>query len=163
LPKIQAHFGIYFETAVSINNFMQHQTGVRMKRLSIAVLATAIVALTVSTLISGCTKLKPEPKTAKEFVEMLSNAYKNGDAETIVMLTVNADSVADSLRLKEAENDLKSRGFGYVAWTHTKYKSEREDGNHIHVDVEVANVPTSIVLVLEQGVLKIHPYPSTFE
>lgn len=118
-----------------------------------------------------------EARTPQEFVEKYSKAWRNGDVEAIVSMqsrkklvdvelkpnmkkALEEASIADTK--DEIEQSIKSRDFGYLAWTNTEFVSAREHDDHFHVDVSVSGATSSIVLVREGEVLKIHPNPSFF-
>lgn len=102
-------------------------------------------------------------ETAQEFVEKYSQAYRTGNVSAIVKMTeLAADQTEESFR-QEVEKDLDSHGFGYVAWTHTRYVSEADRGDHIRVEVEVQYARSSIVLVRRDGVLRVVQDPSRYE
>ena len=118
-----------------------------------------------------------EASTAQEFVTKYSKAWKNGDVDAILAMRsedklVEVDSVSRvSKELEKAslanerqdiEQSIKRHDFAYISWSNTLYVSEQDHQDHIHVSVTVAGVPSSIVLVREGGVLKIHPHPSLF-
>ena len=118
-----------------------------------------------------------EARTAQEFVEKYSKAWKSGDVDAIaamrsrkklvdVELKPNMNKALEEASLAdekdEIEQSIKRRDFGYSSWSNTEYVSEQEHENHIHVSVRVAGATSSIVLVREGEVLKIHPNPSFF-
>lgn len=118
-----------------------------------------------------------EARTARKFVEKYSNAWRSGDVDAILAMRSRTKLVDVDLEpnmkksLEEAttadekdeiEQSIKRRDFGYLSWSNTEYVSEQEHEDHIHVSVRVTGVPSSIVLVREGEVLKIHPNPSFF-
>jgi hypothetical protein len=118
-----------------------------------------------------------EARTAQEFVEQYSNAWKSEDVDAIVAMRSRKKLVDVELKpnmkkaLEEAsiadekdeiEQSIKRRDFGYSSWSNTEYVSGKEHDDHVHVTVRVAGALSSIVLVREGEGLKIHPNPSFF-
>ena len=118
-----------------------------------------------------------EARTAREFVEKYSMAWKKGDVDAILAMRSRAKLVDIDLKpnMKKAfeeasaaddrdeiEQSVKRHDFAYTTWSNTEYVSEQEHEDHVHVSVLVAGTPSSIVLVREDGFLKIHPRPSSF-
>ncbi len=118
-----------------------------------------------------------EARTAQEFVKQYSEAWKSGDAHAILAMRSRMKLVDIDLKpeMKEAleeasladekdeiERSIKRRDFSYVSWSNTEYVSDQPHGDHIHVAVRVAGALSSIVLVREGEMLKIHPNPSFF-
>jgi hypothetical protein len=118
-----------------------------------------------------------EARTPQEFVEKYSKAWKSGDADVILAMRSRKRLVDVELKpemkkaLEEAsladekdeiEQSIKRRDFAYVSWSNTEYVSHQDHEDHIHVSVQVSGVPSSIVLVREGEVLKVHPNPSFF-
>jgi hypothetical protein len=118
-----------------------------------------------------------EARTAQEFVEQYSTAWKSKDVDAIVAMRSRKKLVDVELKpnmnkaLEEAsladekdeiEQSIKRRDFAYSSWSNTDYVSEKEHDDHVHVTVRVAGALSSIVLVREGERLKIHPNPSFF-
>ena len=110
-------------------------------------------------------------------MEKYTKAWKSGDADVILAMRSRKRLVDVELKpemkkaLEEAsladekdeiEQSIKRRDFAYVSWSNTEYVSHQEHEDHIHVSVQVSGVPSSIVLVREGEVLKVHPNPSFF-
>jgi predicted component of type VI protein secretion system len=138
-------------------------------------LASCFLTLLLSGIVA-CSS-NPEARTAREFVEQYSKAWKNGDVDAILAMRLRKPIIDIDLKphmkkeLEEAsladEKDeigqsIERRDFAYTAWSNTEYVSDQDHQDHIHVSVSVAGAPSSIVLVREEGVLKIHPNPSIF-
>jgi len=119
-----------------------------------------------------------EPRTPREFVERYSQAWKSGDVDAILAMRSRKPLVEVDLRpemkkeLEEAsladEKDeigqsIKRRDFAYVSWSNTEFDSAEDHQGHVHVSVRVSGVPSTIVLVREGEMLKIHPRPSSFQ
>ena len=147
-----------------------------MNHIRFSHLTSCVFALLLSGVLA-CSSNR-EARTPQEFVEKYSKAWKNGDAETILAMRsrkklVDVDLKPDMKKaLEEAsltdekdeiEQSIKRHDFECVSWTNTEYVSHREHEDHVHVSVEVAGVPSSIVLVREGEMLKIHPNPSIFQ
>ena len=101
-------------------------------------------------------------KTAQEFVEKYSEAYRRGDVDAITKMTVVDTGEAEKCFRKNVMHDITSQGFGYVAWTRTRYVSESDHGNSLHVNVEIDHARSLIVLVRKDNVLKIVQNPSDY-
>jgi hypothetical protein len=117
-------------------------------------------------------------ETASEFVEKYSAAYRAKDVNTVIRMTADPKildmaGVDESLRkqikaynLSEARANLKeqfkSEDMFYSAWCETKFEKAVEHSDHIHVTVSIGAARSEIVLVREDGYLKIHPFPSVF-
>ncbi len=129
-------------------------------------------------LLSGC-GVKTDCTTAQEFVKSYSRAYRNGDVKAVIKMMAPAGvlekldidpALKEELRdynLEKERADLeqgfKNGDMWITAWKNTEYKSEREHGDHIHVEVLVNGVLSSVVLVREGEFLRIHPRPSWFD
>lgn len=115
-------------------------------------------------LVVSCELLSnPSAKTAEEFVQKYSQAYKNGNAGLIVKMTeLGRGQTEDSFK-EDIKKDIKAKGFGYLAWSNTRYVSEQDYGDYIRVNVEVSGAQTQIVLVKREGLLKLALNPSSFE
>lgn len=126
----------------------------------------------------GCSR-RGDVDTAREFIVAYVEAFRREDVETILRMrsrrqVIDEADVGKELKdevkalsveeeRKELESDLRRRGMVSQAWRRTKYVREKDHGDHVHVDVAVDGVPTSVVLVREEGVLRIHPHPSRFD
>lgn len=119
-----------------------------------------------------------KPDTPEQFVEAMRKAYQREDVDAILALTadpalppkgaisgpVDPGDVYDRDRdREELKLELRRKGMWYRAWCETKFVSAREHGNHIHVSVTAANVPTEVLLVRQDGGLRIHPRPGSFD
>lgn len=105
----------------------------------------------------------PSAKTAQEFVQKYSQAYKDGNAGVIVKMTeLGKGQTEDSLK-DDIKKDIEARRFGYRAWSNTSYVSEQDRGDYIRVNVEVSGAQSQIVLVKREGLLKLALNPSDFE
>lgn len=117
-----------------------------------------------------------DARTAREFVQQYCKAWKSGDVETILAMRwrakpVDPDSISGPIRAPhaasiadetlEVQRSVKRKDFSYTSWSNTEFVWEQEHDDHVHVSVLVAGAPSSIVLVRVEGVLKIHPNPSS--
>lgn len=146
-----------------------------MRRLFGPSLALPALALLV---LASCSRT-PQPDTAEEFVDAMRHAYERKNVDVIMAMTAdpdlpprgNARTERDGAPdrydrerdRKETEIELARNGMWYRAWKNTKFVSAREHGDHLHVTVTAANVPSEVVLVRQDGALKIHPEPSSFD
>jgi len=140
-----------------------------------------ILYLLSSTLIMltllGCSSTKAT--TSEEFVKKHARAYYFRDAKAVAAMTLcseDLDKIAlpakvelelsdfkrDSLA-KSLKQDMKRDDMWTKAWEDTKYISEQDHGDHIHVEVKVGYAYSNIVLVRVGKYLKIAPNPSAFE
>ena len=118
-----------------------------------------------------------EARTPREFIESYSDAWRSKDVDTILRIRVRrkypdlplpADLKTTieewwyAVEKEEVERAIQKHEFSYTAWTKTEYAGEREHGDHIHVDVNVGGTRSTVVLVREGDLLKIHPHPSSF-
>jgi hypothetical protein len=126
----------------------------------------------------GCSP-RGDVDTASDFIEVYVEAFRREDVETILRMRSRhyviddadveqelKDEVKAQLHAKEREElefDLRRRGMISQAWRRTRYVREEDHGDHIHVDVAIDGIPTSVVLVREGGALRIHPRPSSFD
>jgi len=129
-------------------------------------------------MLLGC-GVKTDCTTAEQFIKSYSRAYQNGDAKAILKmrtgtgllekLTIDS-ALKEELReyslekeKAELEQGLKDDDMWVRAWKSTEYRSERDHGDHIHVDVTVDGIPSAVVLVRDGEFLRIHPRPSWFD
>lgn len=127
--------------------------------------------------IMSCSSTKAT--TAMEFVKKHSKAYYFRDAKAVAGMTLCAEDMdkislpdkieeelsdfkRDSLA-KSLEQDMKRNDMWSKAWEDTRYISEQDHGDHIHVEVKVGYAYSAIVLVRVGKYLKIAPNPSSFE
>jgi len=129
-------------------------------------------------MLAGC-GIKTDCTTAREFVKSYSQAYRDGNVKAVIKMMspigviekMDIDpALKEELRdynLEKEKADLeqgfKNGDMWVTAWKNTEYKSEREHGDHIHVEVLVNGIPSSIVLVRDGEYLRIHPRPSWFD
>ncbi len=127
--------------------------------------------------ILGCSSTKST--TAEEFVKKHAKAYYFRDAKAVAEMTMCSEdldkvtlpslveleineSKRDSLA-KTLKQDMKRDEMWVRAWENTRYVSEQDHGDHIHVSVKVGYANSAIVLVRVGKHLKIAPNPSSFE
>lgn len=131
-----------------------------------------IFLLLAALTFAACT---PHPDNPEDFIAAMRRAYERKNADTVMALTADVktlhganipaefrEEIEQYSRDKERE-DLESEfergGMWARAWSSTRYVSSREHGDHIHVKVEVDRVPSEVVLVRQDGSLKLHPHP----
>ncbi len=115
-------------------------------------------------LVMSCGALSdPSAKTAQEFVQKYSQAYKDENADTIAKMTELGKTQSEESFKDDTRKDIKSKGFGYVAWTNTRYASEEGHDKYIRVNVEIKGARSSIVLLKREGLLKLALNPSDYE
>jgi hypothetical protein len=119
--------------------------------------------LCVFCLMSCSSSGDPSAKTPQEFVQKYSKAYKDGKVDLLVKMTQLADDKAKQDFKDDTNKDITSKGFGYVAWTNTRYVSEKGLDKHIQVDVDVKGARSSIILVKSAEGLKLALNPSDYE
>lgn len=148
-----------------------------MRRHRLARMAIVLAAVCGSTLApAGCRPSPPSPQTPEEFVTGYSAAYRARDADTIMALRYNlelarkagvredlAQAVSDYNQAKERdelEKSLAANDAWAMAWSKTTLVEAREHEGHFHVTVNVAGARSGIVLMRDDGMLKVHPRPS---
>jgi hypothetical protein len=136
---------------------------------------TALVLILCS--LAACSSNR-EARTPGEFVEKYSKAWKDGDVDAIMAMrshkklvdvelgpnmkeALNQASVDDER--EEIEASVKRHRFAYESWSMTEFVSAEDHGDHVHVNVRVGAANSSIVLVREGDLLRIHPHPSLFK
>lgn len=121
--------------------------------------------LTSTLICASCSDSgKSTALTAQDFVQKYSRAYNDGDVASIVKMTRVAKGQTEESFKDETKNDIKAKGFGYRAWTETRYVSENDKGKYIRVEVAVKGNPSSIVLLKEDGgSLKMVLNPSDYD
>ncbi|MBI2212877.1 MAG: hypothetical protein HYU52_04460 [Acidobacteria bacterium] len=142
-----------------------------MRRVLRSVLPIIVSLLLVVPSCGRATK----PETPEELVVAMRKAYERKDADAIMALTADPAILPKGAMKRQQERydrerdrdelevELKRNGMWYRAWKDAKFVSAREHGDHVHVTVETTNVPTEIVLVRQDGFLKIHPAPGSFD
>ena len=136
-----------------------------------------ITCISLACVDTGC-RSKPEARTPQEFIEMYSKAWQDEDADAIMELRVPQSPVNPGTEsaaritlddsLKSAERDaivqsIKRHDFTYTAWSRTTFEGARDHGDHVHVDVRIDAARSEVVLVRNEGLLRIHPNPSQFQ
>lgn len=133
-------------------------------------LAAALVAGAGA--VAGCA---PRPTTPEACISAYSDAYRTKSVRTILALTADPDRPPrregserrgkwDPAAFKaETETELKDEGMWYRAWCATRFVSSREHEGHLHVTVDVVNARSEVVLVRQDGYLKVHPAPGSID
>jgi hypothetical protein len=145
---------------------------IKLRGSSLTLLAIALIGF------ASCGRT-PRPDTPQAFVDAMRHAYERKNVDVIMALTADptlppfgnarsrrnsGDERYDRERdRKETEIELQRNGMWYRAGKNTRFVSSREHGDHLHVTVTAMNVPTEVVLVRQDGVLKIHPEPGSFD
>ena len=122
-----------------------------------------LIALCVFSVMSCGSSGDPSAKTPQEFVKKYAEAYKDAKVDLLIQMTQLADDKAKQDFKDDTDKDIKSKGFGYRAWTGTRYVSEKDFDKHIRVDVAVNGARNSIVLVKTAQGLKLALNPSDYE
>jgi hypothetical protein len=133
---------------------------------------TRISLLLVVVALPACT---PKPVDPEDFIAAMRHAYERKDAETVLALTADIKTLhgakipaefreefeqySRDKEREDLESEFERGGMWARAWSSTRYVSSREHGDHIHVKVEVDRVPSEVVLVRQDGSLKLHPHP----
>ncbi|MCC7538240.1 MAG: hypothetical protein IT379_18590 [Deltaproteobacteria bacterium] len=95
--------------------------------------------------------------TARAFVEAYASAWSRGDVSTILRMEMPDAHTSEGVRRSETEREIARRGLGYRISTGMRYASERDHGDHVHVVVRVAGVPSDdMVLVRDGGALRLY-------
>lgn len=118
-------------------------------------------------------------KTPREFVEKYSDAFKRKSAGDVLKLTADPragllEGIPEDLKKEilrysaekdreELKKQFEEEDMFYRAWCMTSFYEERPHGDHIHVTVDVQGAKADIILVTEDGYLKIHPFPGIFD
>jgi hypothetical protein len=138
-------------------------------------LISRILFVTVAIVLASCGSDR-RPQSAKEFVERFSAAWKSEDVDAILSMQYDLkkfdktkiplgkelqalEFIQEDKRARVAK-DIAEKGFGYRAGSELEYVSEQEHGDHIHVRVTVGAARTDIVLLRDEGSLKMFPFPS---
>jgi hypothetical protein len=128
--------------------------------------------------LSQCSK--PKPKTAKDFIEQYSAAWESGDLDKIMSMKEGNQVLAnakmdDKMKAQiqsynqdqdreRIKDDINAKAMSWQMWSNTKYVSEKDHQDHIHVDVKVRGFNSSVVLVKQpDGALKISEFPSMYK
>jgi hypothetical protein len=116
------------------------------------------------------------PRTPEAFIAQYIEAHRAKDAEAVLGLTLDATSLPrpagkpdlsrEALaydRAQERADLAREMGRGGMAvrvWAEAEYRSAREHGDHVHVEVQMPVGRNTVVLVRQpDGTLKLHPRP----
>ncbi len=120
----------------------------------------------------GCA---PRPSTPEECISAFSDAYRTKSVRKILALSADPDRTprreGNEMREKwdpaayqaEIEKELEEGGMWYRAWCGTRFVSSREHAGHFHVTVSVVDARSEVVLVSQDGHLKVHPIPGSID
>lgn len=136
------------------------------------------LTLLAAVLLAGC-GVRTDCTTAKEFIKSYSQAYRDKNVQAIMKMKAGTGvlekmdidpALKEELREYSLEKETEELAQGFMqddmwvrAWKNTEYRSERDHGDHIHVEVTVDGIPTAVVLVRDGEFLRIHPRPSWFD
>ncbi len=119
--------------------------------------------------------------TAKEFVRKWVEAHDRKDVDAVLAMTAKRRVDPGKAALEKSDLGRQVIALGEVkqrealaqafkdndmwvqAASRTHYQGERAHGDHIHVDVTVADARSEIVLVREGDTLKMAPDPSNYD
>ena len=119
------------------------------------------------------------PQTPSEFVAAESAAYRARDLDRILELRADLrfleergvaseslrtalDDSARVLQRAALREHIRTRSVIYRAGCSARYVSHQEYPDHFLVRVDVLGQPADIVLVRQDGMLKLHPQPSWY-
>ena len=113
-----------------------------------------------------------------KFLKEIPEAFQNEDVDAIIKMYAHVNLLdksdinpeikivgkenTEEEEKEELEKDIQSKGLLYSMGSNTEYVSELDHGDHIHVKVKVDNAFSEVVLVQENGILKMHPHPGWF-
>jgi hypothetical protein len=137
------------------------------------------IACVVMAFVSAACHPTPRSDSADPFIEAMRDAYQRKDVDAVMALTADPDRLANSgirsdlrQQIKDynrdqdraaLEREFERGGMWPRAWSGTKFVSSREHADHIHVAVKVQNAASEVVLVRQDGSLKLHPRPGFFK
>ena len=111
----------------------------------------------------GCSPFERPVKTPREFIQRYARAYEEEDVETILKMTDRIEDQSDDTLRAVIQSDIARKDFNYVAWTHTRYESEKDLGRCIRVEVRVDQAVSAVYLVHRGDTLKVSQTPGSFE
>lgn len=129
---------------------------------------------------SACRRVPDPITTPQEFVRRYAAAYRAKDVEAICAMWADLreleeraaiarprreaiDRRAVELQRAALEHGLATDRLLYRSWGTAKYIGHDTRDDHIRVTVEVMGVRSEVVLVWQDGTLRVHPQPSWFD
>jgi hypothetical protein len=118
--------------------------------------------------------------TPQEFVRRYSSAHRAHDVRKICSMWADLRELEGRAGIQRAQRDVFDRrayflqrralehGLAtdrllYRAWDQTRYLSHQDHGEYLRVQVETMQARAEVVLVWQDGTLRLHPVPSWFE
>ena len=155
---------------------MAKDSGGKWGLISILVIIVSAILIWLGLKDSGGARVK----TAREFVEVYSSAWKRGNVDKIMRMQylgedlpvgAQASEAADKMAKKlkedmakaEIRRDLDSNNIFGQAWKKTKYLDEAQFDGYTCVKVNAAGGISQIVLRKDGESLKIVPNPSDYD
>jgi len=119
-------------------------------------------------------------ETAEQFVLKWAAAHERKDVDAVLAMTAKRRNPAraaaekselgrEVIELDEAKQreelakEFKDNSMWIRAASRTRYVGERAHEDHIHVEVRIDSAASAIVLVREDGTLKMAPDPSNYD
>jgi hypothetical protein len=141
------------------------------------VLPAALLALGGS---FACRRERGPIATPQEFVRRYAAAYRAKDVDAICSMWADlreleeraglnrsfreaVDRRAVELQRAALEHGLATDRLLYRSWGEARYVSHEEYDDHIRVTVETMGTRAELVLVRQDGTLRVHPQPNWFE
>lgn len=138
--------------------------------------AAALVSLMLAP--AGCRRTAERITTPQEFVQACARAHREEDIDAIRSLSADLreledrgvshedrlvlDHQADSLLRGALKHGLAEGRSLYRSWSRAEYVEHVDHGDHIHVTIATMGARAGIVLVRQDGALRLHPQPSWF-
>lgn len=152
--------------------------GIRLLRGRTPAAFGAVLVLLVSSL--ACRRETGPITTPQEFVRRYAAAYRAKDVEAICAMWADLreleeranlnrpyrealDRRAVELQRTALEHGLATDRLLYRSWSTAEYVSHEEHEDHIRVTVRTMGARAEIVLVEQDGTLRVHPQPNWFD
>lgn len=143
-----------------------------------AAAAAATIGACLMLAPAGCRRTAEPITTPQAFVQACARAHRDGDVDAIRALSADLreledrgvshearlalDHEADSLLRGALEHGLAEGRGPYRSWARAEYVDHVDHGDHLHVTVSTMGARAGIVLVWQDGTLRLHPQPSWF-